>query len=437
MKFYIEPLGCVKNQVDAETIISNLNAAGAELSENPDEADLVIVNSCGFIEEAKQESINTVIGFRRDYPDKKIILSGCLAQRYQEELRRELIEADAVFGNSRLDDITALAFSVTGAERGISRRAETERIKLLSLPGSAYVKIAEGCDNRCSFCAIPLIRGGLVSRSIDDIVSECRGLLKRGVRELCLVAQDLASYGAGTSESLPGLLSALSALDSDFWVRLLYLHPDHFPFKILETIASDKRFLPYFDIPFQHASPSLLRAMNRRGGAEEYLDLIARIRAAVPDSVIRSTFLTGFPGETYTDFDILLDFQDAARMDWLGVFVFSREDGVPAYSFKNRVSKKTARERKTILETRQTPITETRMDRFIGRRMRALVEEKLDAFYLGRLFCQAPEVDGALVIESAHPLQLGAFVDGIITGRAGFDLRMLPAPTSGFTYAPR
>jgi ribosomal protein S12 methylthiotransferase len=437
MKFYLEPLGCVKNQVDAETIITNLNAAGADIAENPDEADLIIVNSCGFIEEAKQESINTVIAFRRDYPDKKIILSGCLAQRYQEELRRELSEADAVFGNSRLDDITELAFSVTGARRDISRRTETGRIKLLSLPGSAYVKIAEGCDNRCSFCAIPLIRGGLVSRSIDDIVSECRGLLERGIRELCLAAQDLASYGAGTRESLPGLLSALSALDGDFWVRLLYLHPDHFPFKILETIAADKRFLPYFDIPFQHASPPLLRAMNRRGGAVEYLNLIEHIRAAVPDSVIRSTFLTGFPGETDADFDILLDFQDAARMDWLGVFVFSREDGVPAYSFKGRVSKKTARERKMLLETRQISITEKRMDRFIGRRMRALVEEKLDVFYLGRLFCHAPEVDGALVIESARPLPLGVFVDGIITGRSGFDLHMLPPPASGFPCAPR
>jgi ribosomal protein S12 methylthiotransferase len=167
------------------------------------------------------------------------------------------------------------------------------------------------------------------------------------------------------------------------------------------------------------------------------LDLIARIRAALPDSVIRSTFLTGFPGETDADFDILLDFQDAARMDWLGVFVFSREDGVPAYSFKGRVSKKTARQRKMLLETRQTPITEKRMDRFIGRRMRALVEEKLDAFYLGRLFCHAPEVDGALVIESARSLPLGVFVDGIITGRSGFDLHMLPPPASGFTYASR
>ncbi|MDR1362937.1 MAG: 30S ribosomal protein S12 methylthiotransferase RimO [Spirochaetaceae bacterium] len=425
MKFYLEPLGCVKNQVDAENIIARLNSEGAEFSENPDEADLIIVNSCGFIEDAKKESINTVISFRKDYPDKKIILSGCLARRYEKELKLELNETDAVFGSEKLDDITTLAFNLTGTTRTTpTHEAAADRTKLFSLPGSAYIKIAEGCNNHCSFCAIPLIRGRLCSRSVDDIVNECRTLLKRDIIELCLVAQDLASYGADTGESLAALLRAISTLEGDFWVRLLYLHPDHFPLEILDIIAGDKRFLPYFDIPFQHASPTLLRAMNRRGGADEYLNLIEHIRTTLPDSVIRSTFLTGFPGETDTDFNILLDFQNAAMMDWLGVFIFSREDGVPAYTLKARPSKKTAGERKQTLEIRQTPITEKRIERFIGRRMRALVEEYVDDFYIARLFCQAPEVDGAAVIESARDLPLGAFVEGEIIGRAGFDLRM-------------
>jgi ribosomal protein S12 methylthiotransferase len=426
MKYYLEPLGCAKNHVDAETMIAHLDAAGAELAEDPGDAGLIIVNSCGFIEDAKKEAINAVIGFRRLYPGKKIILSGCLAQRYQAELRLELNEADAVFGNSRLDDIAPLAFGLMGEAEAVRTAGEAGRPTLLSPPGSAYVKIAEGCDNRCSFCAIPLIRGGLRSRDADGIVNECAALYNGGVRELCLVAQDLASYGADTGGGLNELLKAISRLEGDFWVRLLYLHPDHFPFGILETIAADKRFLPYFDIPFQHASAPLLRAMNRRGDAETYLALIERIRAALPDSVIRSTFMTGFPGETDGDFEVLLDFQSAARLDWLGVFVFSREEGVPAYSLKGRPSKKLSRERKRILEERQIPVTGGRMDRFTGRRMTALVEEQVDGedgLYLGRLFCHAPEVDGAAVIESPVPLLPGSFVQGLTLGRAGFDMR--------------
>ncbi|MDR0663606.1 MAG: 30S ribosomal protein S12 methylthiotransferase RimO [Spirochaetaceae bacterium] len=432
MKYHVEPLGCAKNQVDAETIMAHLNAAGAELAESPEEAGLIIVNSCGFIEEAKRESINAVLGFRKKYPGKKIILSGCLARRYQKELEKELVEADAIFADANLAAIAPFAFRLTGFSGtfGKAPPLSAERVKLLSLPGSAYVKIADGCDNRCSFCAIPLIRGGLHSRSIEEITGECAALLRRGVVELCLVAQDLASYGAdggAAKGGLPRLLKSLSALRGDFWVRLLYLHPDHFPFDILETIAEDKRFLPYFDIPFQHASPSVLHTMNRRGNAEKYLALIEGIRSAFPDGVIRSTFLTGFPGETEADFRALLDFQGAARLDWLGVFVFSREEGVPAYHLRGRPSKKISGERKRIVETRQIPITAERMDRFTGRRMTALVEERLDGeegVYLGRLFCQAPEVDGAAVIESAVPLQLGSFIQGTVLGRAGFDLRL-------------
>jgi ribosomal protein S12 methylthiotransferase len=434
MKYYIEPLGCAKNQVDAENMMAGLDAAGAESAETPGNADLIIVNSCGFIDEAKKESVTAVMGFRSAYPDKKIILAGCLAQRYRTELGRILGEADAVFGNGDPGGIVPLAFGLTGATMPspplVPAEMPAERRRLLSPPGSAYVKVAEGCDNRCSFCAIPLIRGGLRSRSIDDVASECAALYGRGVRELCLVAQDLASYGAdwGGAERagrLPELLKALSALKGDFWVRLLYLHPDHFPFGILETMAADGRFLPYFDIPFQHASRTLLRAMNRRGDAETYLALIDRIRAALPDSVIRSTFLTGFPGETDGDFRILLDFQRAARLDWLGVFIFSREEGVPAYSLHGRPSRKTSRERRRILEVRQTPITGARMDRFTGRNVTALVERRLDAgHYVGRLFCHAPEVDGVAVIESPAPLPAGRFVPCVVTGRSGFDLRL-------------
>jgi ribosomal protein S12 methylthiotransferase len=313
---------------------------------------------------------------------------------------------------------------------------------LLSLPGSAYVKINEGCNNRCTFCSIPLIRGGLRSRTIPDVLAECRELLVRGIRELCLIGQDIGSYGKDFSgdegrlqrSRLPDVLEAVSELEGDFWVRLLYIHPDNFPLPMLDIIEGDRhrlpyspRFLPYFDLPFQHGSEKILAAMNRRGNAETYLALIEKIRARLPDAVLRSTFLTGFPGETEADFQALLDFQAAARLDWAGCFAYSREEGTPAYTMKPGVPKKLAAERKRIVEERQTGISEKQMDRFVGRDLDALVEEAVDAedgLYLGRLYCQAPEVDGAAVISGDHPLTPGSMVRGRVTGRAGFDLEL-------------
>jgi ribosomal protein S12 methylthiotransferase len=437
VRYYLDPFGCVKNQVDAETMMAVLHESGWVSAEDPLDAELIIVNSCGFIESAKQESINAVLAHRKRYPHKKILLAGCLAQRYAGELAAALPEADGLFGNADLSGIGAAAARVCGpagadavspAAAGAAAAPFPGRRPLLSLPGSAYVKIAEGCNNRCSFCAIPLIRGPLRSRPIPEIVEECRTLLDRGIRELCLIGQDLGSYGMDAAgRRLSGLLEAISALSGRFWVRLLYLHPDTFPRNILELIRRDGRFLPYFDIPFQHGSAGTLRAMNRRGTAETYLELIGTIRAVLPDAVIRSTFMTGFPGETEEDFQILLDFQGQARLDWLGVFAYSREEGTPAFSMKPRVPKKLAKERKRILEERQIPITEKRMDRFIGRTMDVLIEEEISApeeggLYLGRLFCQAPEVDGAAVIHAACPVLPGTLARCRITGRAGFDL---------------
>jgi ribosomal protein S12 methylthiotransferase len=472
LRFFLDPFGCVKNQVDAETMMARLNGAGWSAADDAADADLIIINSCGFIESAKQESINAVLLWRKRYPDKKILLAGCLAQRYAKELAESLPEADALFGNADLsgiaDAVAAVAASATVVATtdlaGNSGTVESPDNKgatgiegkaggiagkrpLLSLPGSAYVKINEGCNNRCTFCSIPLIRGPLYSRSITDVLAECRELLGRGIRELCLIGQDIGSYGKDlnvsamdtappSSESsvslfqtslLPDLLEALSKLEGDFWVRLLYIHPDNFPLPILDIMERDKRFLPYFDLPFQHGSEKILVAMNRRGTAEIYLTLIEKIRTRLPDAVIRSTFLLGFPGETDEDFQALLDFQDKARLDWLGCFTYSREEDTPAYSMKPRVSKKLAAERKRIIEDRQISISEKNMDRFVSREFDVLAEEAVDeeeGLYLGRLYCQAPEVDGAAVISSDQPLAPGTFVRGKVIGRAGFDLRI-------------
>ncbi|MDR2663155.1 MAG: 30S ribosomal protein S12 methylthiotransferase RimO [Treponema sp.] len=483
MNYFIDPFGCAKNQVDAEVMMARLNDAGWTACDDPDQADLIIVNSCGFIEAAKQESINAVLAWRRRYrgsgaPAKKILLSGCLAQRYRKELAESLPEADGFLGCTEIhqapEKIAALFGAETGAagigaasaantgSAGFRPGKQTNDIvglrpghetsyfgfrPLLGFPGSAYVKISEGCNNRCSFCAIPLIRGPLRCRTVRDIVEECRALLNRGVRELCLVGQDLASFlppgdtgetaepGAERRTGLGRLLTEITRLPGDFWVRSLYLHPDHFPLDILEIIKRDGRILPYFDIPFQHASPEILAAMNRRGGGDAYLRLLDAIRSRLPDAVIRSTFLTGFPGETESDFARLLDFQEKARFDWLGVFTYSREDNTPAYSMKNRTPKKTAGARKARLEERQIPITEERINRFVGRELEALLEEEVPApgskdapagpgLWLGRLYCQAPEVDGAAVVHAAGSLRPGTMVRGTVFARTGFDLQI-------------
>ena len=443
MRYFLDPFGCVKNQVDAENMMSHLNKAGWENVPEAEDADLIIVNSCGFIESAKQESINAVLEWRKLYPSKKILLAGCLAQRYAKELAESMPEADGFFGVDNLAQITQTAANLVNAKApNVSHNADLhdgER-PLLSLPGSAYVKISEGCNNRCSFCAIPLIRGGLVSRTIPDIVEECNSLLNRGIREICIIGQDIGSFRADAENAakLPELLEAISSLKGHFWVRLLYIHPDHFPLKILDLMEKDTRFLPYFDIPFQHASSKILTAMNRHGDAETYLALLKTIRARLPNAVIRSTFMLGFPDETEQDFAQLLDFQQKADLDWLGCFVYSREEGTAAYSMKGRISAKTAKERKQIIEERQIPITEKNMDRFVNQNMDVLAEEQIAAsetdteenetLWLGRLYCQAPDIDGAAVIvkskaSETNP-QVGDFTKCKVAARRGFDLEV-------------
>jgi ribosomal protein S12 methylthiotransferase RimO len=453
MRYFLDPFGCVKNQVDAENMMAHLNKEGWESVSEAEQADLIIINSCGFIESAKRESINAVFEWRRLYPNKKILLAGCLAQRYAKELSETMPEADGFFGVDNLAQITQIAASLVNGKKNskLSHNAfpPVGERPLLSLPGSAYVKISEGCNNRCSYCAIPLIRGGLVSRTIPDILEECNALLNRGIRELCIIGQDIGAFGTDTAKNsvakLPELLEAISSLKrkEHFWVRLLYIHPDHFPLKILDLMEKDTRFLPYFDIPFQHSSSRILTAMNRHGNAETYLALLETIRARLPNSVIRSTFLLGFPGETEEDFAALLDFQEKANLDWLGCFAYSREENTAAYSMKKRVPIKTAEKRKQIIEGRQIPITEKNMNRFVNQNMDVLVEEQIAAsetnadatssqenetLWLGRLYCQAPDIDGAAVIVKSEASklspQMGDFIKCKVISRRGIDLEV-------------
>jgi len=442
VRFWIDRHGCAKNDVDGEEISARLEAAGHSCAEGAADADLVIVNTCGFIEDAKKESIGAVVALKAAYPGKRILVAGCLSQRYAAELAADLPEADGIIGNADLSAVLAAAEATLAGERPVSvpeassSIGAVRRLRRFDFPGTAHVKATEGCSNFCSFCAIPIIRGALRSRPLNEVESECRDLLAQGVREIVLIGQDLGSYGRDLADAslLPELLERLTRIDGDFIVRTLYIHPDNFPEPVLSVMAADPRLVPYLDLPFQAASGSLLKAMNRRGSSGKYLDLIARIRASLPDAAIRSTFLLGFPGETDEDFAILRDFQERARLDWLGSFAYSREEGTSAYDMRSRVPKKIVAARRKMIEEAQERITRERLERFVGRELDVLVEERVlpsddgneeqEELSLGRTWNQAPDVDGLTVLRgSAEP---GTTVRARILAVNGVDFDAIP-----------
>lgn len=446
MKFYIDQYGCAKNQVDGEEILARLEAEGHSYVSSSGEADVIIVNTCGFVEDAKKESIGAILAAKQANPDKKILVAGCLAQRYADALLSDMEEVDGVFGNADLGMVGEAFRRLQEGERASLASPQPSaieapyypRTRRFDFPGSAYVKITEGCDNLCSYCAIPLIRGRLRSRAAEDIVQECKSLLSQGTREIILIGQDLGSYGndrrrAGVAafkgSGLAFLMDAILALHYDFRLRILYIHPDHFPLDILPIMAKDHRALPYLDIPFQHASERLLSSMNRRGSAERYLSLLEEIRSVLPEVMLRSTFLVGFPGESEEDFEILLDFQQKARLDWLGAFSYSREEGTKAYAMKGRVAKKLAKGRKEKVEAAQLPITCARLGRFVGNKADILIEEVVEGseLSLGRGWMQAPDIDGLTVVHGVHAP--GSLVPCEIIKVNGVDLEARPLET--------
>ena len=409
---YIENLGCAKNQVDAEILSCSLEKDGWSLTDDAQKADLIRVNTCGFIESAREESINTFFELRELNPKARIIVSGCLAQRYGQELSEQLPEADGIFGNRDLKQINGFVENLSPKSRLLVPEYPDpdseiyDRKELFGYPGSAYLKISEGCNHRCGFCAIPLIRGGLRSRSMDSILDEARTLVARGVREINLIAQDLAAYGTdqGGKSRFPELLQKITDIPGDFRVRMLYIHPDAFPFEILDMIRTNPKIIPYFDIPIQHASPALLRPMKRMGDAQVYTDLVSRIRSALPECVIRTTIMLGFPGETDADFDMVYDFVKTNRFNWMGSFVYSREEGTYAWDLTDEktheaLSKVAARRQKK-LEKLQEKITSEHLQEFVGREYDVLIEELIEGedLAIGRIWAQAPEVDGLTVV---------------------------------------
>lgn len=433
-RIYIESLGCAKNQVDSEILLSYAGEDGYTRTDNVEDADVIVVNTCGFIESAKEESINTFFALRKKNPAAKIILAGCLAQRYGKEM--ELEEADAIFGNrdlslfpSVLDGLDEEKQTVLLPEYPDPDRERDERKDLLSFPRSAYLKISEGCNHCCSYCAIPVIRGPLRSRPFEKVVAEAERLIKSGIYEINIIAQDLGAYGLdlyGRSRFVE-LMDTLSSLDGDFVLRMLYIHPDTFPVDLIDLVASRKKILPYFDIPVQHADHNILLRMKRTGSGEKYGELFEKIREKNPDAVIRTTLMLGFPGEDRASFEELLSFIEKAQPDWMGSFLYSREEDTPAYKMRNQKDHdkavKTASKWQKELEEKQSAITSERLERFVGREYRAIVEETIEGedLAIGRIYSQAPDVDGLTVI-MGRSLKSGDVVNVGIRKVRGVDL---------------
>ena len=429
---YIENLGCAKNQVDAEVMAKALSDKGWVLTDDASKANLILVNTCGFIESAREESINTFFELKDANPKAKVVVTGCLAQRYGKELSEQLTEADGVFGNRDLSQI--VPFIENNTDLLVPQYPDPdddiwERDRLFSYPGSAYLKISEGCNHRCGFCAIPIIRGPLRSRPQHAILEEAKTLASRGIREINLIAQDLAAYGTdwdGKSHFLE-LLSEITNIDGSFKVRLLYIHPDAFPLELLDMIKGNSKILPYFDIPIQHASVKLLRPMKRMGDSKTYTDLVSKIREALPQSVIRTTIMLGFPGEDDEDYKQVYDFVKQNRFNWMGSFVYSREEGTYAYNLTDEKTheelSKVAAKRQKRLQKLQEKITSEILQSFVGQEVDVLVEELIEGedLAIGRFWAQAPDVDGLTVVMGRDMVPGGVYRCGI-TKVNGIDL---------------
>jgi len=425
-------LGCSKNQVDAERLLFSLQQAGFALSGNPEDCDVVIINTCAFIEDAKKESIDTIFEFAARKGRgrlKGLVVTGCMPERYREEFVRELPEVDVALGIGKNADIVAAvkgllegrATSAFGNKEDLS--LEGGRV-LANQPWFAYLKIAEGCDNRCSYCAIPGIRGRFRSRPMENILEEARQLVADGVRELNVVAQDTSRYGEDLYGKLmlPQLLTSLCEIEGLHWVRVLYCYPDRITDELLDVMRTQPKIVPYMDLPLQHASGRILKAMHRRGDHESLKALCNRIREKVPGITLRTTFIAGFPGETEEDFEILCNFIREVRFDRLGCFAYSREEDTPAFDLPDQIDEEVKARRAEIVMELQADIAYQLATEMVGKKLEVLCEgfDEDERRWWGRGPGDAPDIDTRVYFTgNARP---GEFVQVKITGAEGYDL---------------
>ena len=428
-------LGCPKNQVDAEHMLALMDAEGWEIVDYVDGCDAVIVNTCGFIDDAKKEAIENILDMvelKKEGVISKIIVTGCLAQRYKDEIVKEIPEVDAVIGIGANGDIIKTVEEVMSGVDTIEKyppqcELPLEGQRILTTPQYwAYLKIGEGCSNRCTYCTIPSIRGNMRSRSMENVIDEAKQLAESGVKELILIAQDTTSYGLDLycELKLPELLNELCKIDSIEWIRLLYCYPDRITDELIETMKNQEKVVNYIDLPLQHADDKILKAMNRRGDQALIRNVISKLREEIPDVVIRTTFIVGFPGEGEEEFETLAEFVNEIEFDRLGVFTFSPQEGTPAFDMEDQVDEDIKTRRGEVIMQDQYSIMEEKNNEKIGKTYRVVVED-YDGYsdsYTGRTYMDAPEIDGLVKFTSHKDLDIGDFVDVEIFDVEDYDL---------------
>ena len=433
-KVCLVSLGCPKNQVDAEQMLYTLKNSGFEIGVPEAEADVIIINTCGFIESAKSEAIENIIEaakYKNEGKCKAIIVTGCLAERYKNDVTEEIPEADVCVGIGSNGDIAKIV------RRAIEGKAENSFKDKLDLdlntprilggyPFSAYIKIADGCDNCCTYCAIPAIRGKMRSRKIEDIIKEAKALANKGVRELIVVAQDTTAYGTDIygEPKLSELLLELAKIEKLHWIRTLYTYPERITDELIAAIKNEKKLVKYLDIPLQHINDDILRRMNRKSRKENVEALIEKLRKEIPDITFRTTFITGFPGETDEQFTELHEFIKNTRFDRLGCFTYSAEEDTPAAEFENQIDEQTKIDRSEMIMADQMTISAEKNNEKIGKTLEVLIEGWDDYIkcYFGRTEADAPEIDGKIFFMAKEPLVIGDFVKVEITDSIEYDL---------------
>ena len=440
MKIGFVSLGCPKNQLDTEVMLHELMAAGYEVTPEETEADVVIINTCAFIESAKQEAIDNILDIawlKKHHTLKAIVVTGCLAERYRDQIFEEMPEVDAILGVGSIHNIVEAVEAVTvkkkkGSKKKYSSYLKNDEVALggdrvLTTPDySAYIKIAEGCDNKCAYCAIPGIRGRFRSREMDDIIAEAKQLEALGVKELNVVAQDITRYGLDLygEYRLAALLRKITEETSIPWIRLLYCYPDKITDELIAEMRDNPRILKYIDLPIQHISDRMLKAMNRHGDSAMIKDVIAKLRREIPDIMIRTTFIVGFPGETEEDFTELCEFVKETRFERVGVFTYSREEDTPAYDLPDQIDEQVKIDRQDILMREQLEINEENNKKMVGKVITVLCEDfdPVSEAHFGRSANDAPEIDGKVYFKSEMRIAPGSFVEVKIRDVVDYDL---------------
>lgn len=435
MKILFISLGCDKNLVDSEVMLGMLTGKGYEITDDENEADVVVVNTCCFIGDAKEESIHNILEMaelRKAGDIKALIVTGCLAQRYKEEVQTEIPEVDAIIGTTAIDAIVETLEDVLAGQGhnhidDINRTPVYDKSRIVTTGGHyAYLKIAEGCDKRCSYCIIPKVRGNYRSIPMESLLAEARKLVEFGAKELILVAQETTLYGKDLygEKSLPRLLHELCKIDGLYWIRILYCYPEEITDELIETIRTEEKVCHYLDIPIQHASDNILKRMGRRTNQAELRDMIARLRERIPDICLRTTLITGFPGETQEDHEELMAFVDEMEFDRLGVFTYSAEEDTPAAEFEDQIEEEIKKDRQAEIMELQQEIAFEKAENAVGRTVLAMIEGRLpdENAYAARTYMDAPNVDGLVFVQTSRELMTGDFVKVKITGSYEYDL---------------